>query len=47
MGVKWIADINVEQSEYMCGRKGRCPNSPVVLVSWYEAEAFGKWLTVK
>ncbi len=46
-GIKWLEKTNTKQPRYWNDRKWKCPNSPVVGVSWYEAQAFGKWLTIK
>ncbi len=44
-GMKWLEYINAEQPARWNDRKWKCPNSPVVGVSWYEAYAFTKWLS--
>ena len=44
-GVEWLKHTHVEQPALWNDRKWKCPNSPVVRVSWYEAYAFTKWLS--
>ncbi len=44
-GVKWLEYTNAKHPSYWNERKWKCPNSPVVGVSWYEAYAFTKWLS--
>lgn len=44
-GIKWRDYKGAKQPLFWNDRKWRCPNSPVVGVSWYEADAFTKWLT--
>jgi formylglycine-generating enzyme required for sulfatase activity/energy-coupling factor transporter ATP-binding protein EcfA2 len=43
-GKKWLEYSKAEHPRFWNDRKWRCPNSPVVGVSWYEAYAFTKWL---
>ncbi len=44
-GLKWLAHTKAEHPSFWNERKWKCPNSPVVGVSWYEAFAFTKWLS--
>ncbi len=46
-GLKRLRRKGIKQPLFWNGRKWRCPSSPVVGVSWYEAEAFAKWLNTK
>ena len=45
-GLKWLESEQVEQPRFWNDRKWKCPNSPVVGVSWYESYAFTRWLTI-
>ena len=46
-GVKWLKYTNAERSISWGDRRCNCPNSPVEGVSWYEAYAFTRWLTIE
>ena len=46
-GRKWLDHTKAEQPRLWNDRKWKCPNSPVVGVSWYEAYAFTRWLSLE
>ncbi|MCP4374370.1 MAG: SUMF1/EgtB/PvdO family nonheme iron enzyme, partial [Deltaproteobacteria bacterium] len=46
-GKMWLKRLKAEQPERWNDRKWKCPNSPVVGVSWYEVYAFTRWLTIE
>ena len=46
-GRKWLDYTKVKHPRFWNDRKWRCPNLPVVGVSWYEACAFTQWLTAE
>jgi len=45
-GLKWLEYTGAKIPKYWHDRKWNCPNMPIVGVSWYEAVAFTKWLTI-
>jgi len=44
-GWQWRQEHTIDEPEYWHDRKWNGPNFPVVGVSWYEAEAYARWLS--
>ncbi|UCH94445.1 MAG: AAA family ATPase [Candidatus Aminicenantes bacterium] len=46
-GWQWASENNIHEPAYWHDRKWNGPNFPVVGVSWYEADAYARWLSEK
>ncbi len=45
-GWEWLKEEGYQVPRHWYDRERNCPNSPVVGVSWYEADAFARWITL-
>jgi hypothetical protein len=45
-GWKWLNETGSQEPVFWHDRRWKCPNSPVVGVSRYEADAFCRWLSI-
>ena len=46
-GKKWLEERKIKEPQYWNDRTWKCPNAPVIGVSWHEAYAFTWWLTAQ
>jgi hypothetical protein len=45
-GKRWKKDTDSRHPRYWYERRYKCPNFPVTGVSWYDADAFARWMTL-